>query len=132
MNWGKLLLLRWGSIGRKPKSARSELNLEKRRSQRVLAAMPVFIYGRVQGEPFSEHTETANVSAQGGLVALSIDLDRVQTLLVTNLQTNEDLACRVARLGKTETGKTLVGVEFLRPAPRFWSIDFAQPPALNR
>ncbi len=86
--------------------------------------MPVFVYGRARGEPFSEHAETANVSAQGGLVELSVELQRSQTLLVTNLQTNEDLACRVARLVKTEGGKTLVGVEFLRPSPGFWSIDF--------
>ena len=66
----------------------------------------------------------ANISAQGGLVSLSVELDRPQTLLITNLQTNEDLACRAARLGKTAEGKILVGVEFLRPSPNFWSIEF--------
>lgn len=87
--------------------------------------MPVFVYGRTRGEPFFEPGETANVSPQGGLVSLSMELRPPQTLLVTNLTTNEDLACRVARLARTEKGRTLVGVEFLRPSPSFWSIDFS-------
>jgi len=86
--------------------------------------MPVFVYGRVRGQPFSEHTETSNVSEHGGLVTLSSEVEGAQTLLVTNLQTNEDLACRVARFVSSEPGKTIVGIEFLCPSPRFWSIDF--------
>jgi hypothetical protein len=86
--------------------------------------MPVFIYARVRGEPFAEHAETMNIGPQGGLVALSTELQSLQILLVTNLQTNEDLACRVARLVKAD-GKTLVGVEFLQPCPRFWLVDFS-------
>jgi hypothetical protein len=91
----------------------------------VSAAIPVFVYGRAQGQPFSGYTETVNVSAQGGLVTLSVDLERTQTLLVTNLRTNEDLACRVARLVKKDEGQMLVGIEFLWPSPCFWSIDFS-------
>jgi PilZ domain-containing protein len=128
MDWGKLLLPRWGSLGRKQKGARAKLNIEKRRSERMPVAMPVFVYGRAQGMPFSEHTETANVSAHGGLIPLSTEIESSQTLLVTNLQTNEDLACRVARLVKLEAGRTLVGIEFLRPSPRFWTIDFSAGP----
>jgi len=124
MDWSKL----WGAFSRKPKGAPLGLGIEKRRSERVAITMPVFVYGRAQGKPFSERTETANVSAQGGLVALSVDLDRSQTLLVTNLQTDEDLACRVARLARNQAGKKLVAVEFLQPAPRFWSIDFSDGP----
>ena len=125
MNWGKLLLSRWASFGREPKDADTKLRIEKRRSHRVQASMPVFVYGRVRGQPFSEHTETANVSEQGGLVTLSSEVEGAQTLLVTNLQTNEDLACRVARLVRSEPDKMTVGIEFLRPSPRFWSIDFS-------
>ena len=120
MIWNKLFS-RWG---RKERIAAETFRLDKRRGPRVAATMPVFIYGRVQGQPFSENAETTNVSPQGGLVALSAQLERSQTLLVTNLQTDEDLACRVARLVKTEKGKTLVGVEFLQPSPHFWSIEF--------
>jgi hypothetical protein len=125
MDWAKLFFLRWFSLGRNAGAETSSLRIEKRRGQRVPAALPVFVYGRLQGEPFAEQTETANISAQGGLVALSVELSRSQTLLVTNLQTNEDLACRVARMVKTKAGKTLVGVEFLHSCPRFWTIDFS-------
>jgi hypothetical protein len=34
----------------------------------------------------------------------------------------------VARLVKLEAGRTLVGIEFLRPSPRFWTIDFSAGP----
>jgi hypothetical protein len=102
---------------------------DKRRGPRVLATMPVFVYGRAQGRPFSEQSETTNVSPQGGLLRLSAELERFQPLLVTNLQTDEELACRVARLTKTDNGKTLVGLEFLRPSPGFWSIDFQLRPS---
>jgi hypothetical protein len=124
MDWAKLFFLRWFSSGRNPAAKTNSLRIEKRRGQRVPATLPVFIYGRFQGEPFAEQTETANISAQGGLVSLSVELSRAQTLLVTNLQTNEDLACRVARMAKTKAGKTLVGVEFLHSCPHFWTIDF--------
>ena len=43
---------------------------------------------------------------------------------MANEQTNEELPVRIARITKTQGGKTLVGFEFLSPAPRFWSIDF--------
>ena len=124
MDWAKLFFLRWFSSGHKEGDQRNSLRIEKRRGQRVPATLPVFVYGRIEGEPFAEQTETTNISAQGGLVALSVELSRSQTLLVTNLQTNEDLACRVARMVKTKAGKTLVGVEFLHSCPRFWTIDF--------
>jgi len=87
--------------------------------------MQVFVYGTMQGQPFSELAETANVSPQGGLLELSTEIEGRQPILVTNLQTNEELACRIARSAKTSSGKTLIGLEFLRPSPNFWSVDFS-------
>ena len=106
----------------------SDQRLDKRRGPRILASLPVFVYGRVEGQPFSEQAETTNVSPQGGLLELSAEIERAHPILVTNLHTNEELACRVARVIKTETGKTLVGLEFLRPSPNFWSVDFSLHP----
>jgi len=126
MNWCILLPWHWGFSEGGPRESRAKIAGEKRRCERVPAALPVFVYGRVGGEPFSEQTVTDNISAHGGLLRLSAELGRAQTLLLTNLHTNEDLACRVARRAKTETGRNLIGVEFLRPAPRFWSIDSAR------
>jgi len=131
MNWDKLLFWRWRFFERGAKHSRAKLIIEKRRSERVPAAMPVFIYGRVRGETFSEYAETSDISAQGGAVILSAEIERSQPILITNLRTNEDLACRVARLAITQKGSILVGFEFLRPSPRFWSIDFSSGDLLS-
>jgi hypothetical protein len=100
--------------------AKHSLLREQRRATRVRLTMPVLLYGRNGDEPFQENTETLNVSANGGLVPVSVRIRRHQKLIVTNLQTNEDLACRVVRLAKTERGTTLAAIEFFERAPRFW------------
>jgi c-di-GMP-binding flagellar brake protein YcgR len=105
-----------------PLAAVSKAN--RRRDHRVSAFLPVFVYGHSHNEPFTEHAVTLNVSANGGLLSLSRELAPSQQFLVANVQTNEELPCRIARTIKTQARTTLVGFEFLRPAPRFWSIEF--------
>ncbi|HEY7825176.1 MAG TPA: PilZ domain-containing protein [Candidatus Acidoferrales bacterium] len=106
---------------------------EQRRARRLRVAMPVLLYGRLDREPFSEHVETINVSLTGGLIPISAQVVTSQKLILTNLQTNEELTCRVARIIRTEEGATYAGIEFLQPSPRFWGLDFvgkaAQAPA---
>jgi c-di-GMP-binding flagellar brake protein YcgR len=119
-----LILPRWSKLGRKTSGTDKQPYIERRRGHRVPAAVPVFIYGYEQDAPFYQHTETANVSDGGGLLSLSVKVARLQKLLLTNLQTDEDLVCRVVRFRENGKGKTLVGVEFLEPSLRFWSIDF--------
>jgi len=97
---------------------------DRRRSSRVALATPVFVYGWLADEPFAENTETLNVSAVGGLIQISAKVIPSQELIITNLQTNEDLACRVARSIGTENGKTLAGLDFLLASANFWQIDF--------
>jgi len=80
----------------------------------------VQVYGQLDGEPFSENTETINVSSCGGLVPISASVVRSQKLILTNLQTDQDLTCRVARLIRSERGQILAGLEFLQSAPGFW------------
>jgi hypothetical protein len=55
-------------------------------------------------------------------VTVSADIASSQAFILTNAQTDEDLACRVARLIRTEKGQMLVGLEFLRHSPRFWGL----------
>jgi len=93
---------------------------DQRRAQRLPIFLPVQVYGKLDGEPFSENTETINVSACGGLVPISAGVVRAQRLILTNLQTDQDLTCRVARLIRTERGQVLAGLEFLQSAPGFW------------
>jgi hypothetical protein len=80
----------------------------------------VFLYGRLEDEPFHESTDTLDVCEYGGLVTVSADITTSQTLILTNAQSNQDIACRVARLLRTERGQILAGLEFLRRSPRFW------------
>jgi hypothetical protein len=93
---------------------------DQRRAQRLPIYLPVQVYGKLDGEPFSENTETINVSACGGLVPISASVVRSQKLILTNLQTDQDLTCRVARLIRSERGQVLAGLEFLQAAPGFW------------
>jgi hypothetical protein len=93
---------------------------DKRRAQRLPITMPVAVYGYVGEEPFVENTESINVSARGGLLAISAAVSCWQKIILSNLQTDEDVECRVVRLVKSGTGKILVGVEFPEVAPRFW------------
>ena len=93
---------------------------DQRRAQRLPIYLPVQVYGKLDGVPFSEATETINVSACGGLVPISAGVVRAQKLILTNLQTNQDLPCRVARLIRSERGQMLAGLEFLQSAPGFW------------
>jgi hypothetical protein len=88
----------------------------------------VLVYGHSAHAPFAEPATTMNVSRTGGLVPLSNQVIRFQKLVVTNLQTDEDAICRVARFIRNDDGHNFVALEFLRPTPHFWAIDFAGDP----
>ena len=109
---------------RRQRLSQTPAQKDRRRSSRVALATPVFVYGWLADEPFAENTETLNVSAVGGLIQLSANVVPSQELIITNLQTNEDLPCRVARSIGNENGKTLAGLDFLLASPNFWQIDF--------
>jgi hypothetical protein len=118
-----VIVVLWTLKPARPKK-RVAKRVERRRSYRVALATPVFVYGWLGDQPFAESTETLNVSAGGGLMALSERVNPAQELILTNLQTNEDLTCRVARSIKTEDGKILVGLDFAQASPNFWQISF--------
>jgi hypothetical protein len=110
----------WPRLGRDSRLKQTRLLREERGATRVPLAMPVLLYGRMGEEPFQEHTETINMSVNGGPVPVTAEVSCSQKLVLTNLQTSEELACRVARAMKTDRGTTLAGLEFLEPAPSFW------------
>ena len=118
-----VVAIRLWSRRRRPLSRAPERK-DRRRGSRVALATPVFVYGWLLDEPFSENTATLNVSAVGGLIQLSAKMIPSHELILTNLKTNEDLRCRVARSIRAGDGKTLVGVDFLQASPNFWQIDF--------
>jgi hypothetical protein len=100
-----------------------EPRADRRRAHRVMLSTPLLVYGWLQAQPFWENTETLDVSAIGGLMPLSVGVVRSQRLVVTNLQSNEDLTCRVARLAHTSDGKTAIGFEFAQASASFWRVD---------
>ncbi len=124
MGWRKWFLPGKDRSRRAPAFPAAASKPNRRCSHRVSAFLPVFIYGRSHDEPFVEHGVTLNVSANGGLLALSREVAPFQEFLLANTQTDEELRCRVARIIRMQAGTILVGFEFLRPAPRFWSIEF--------
>ena len=97
----------------------------RRRSQRVLLRMPLLVIARGQGnEHVSENTYTSSVNAHGALIYLSFQVEVGQKLIIKNAETEEEQFVRVVRTNPAPEGRTEVGIEFLRPAPKFWRIAF--------
>jgi len=100
----------------------------KRRSERVLLDVPLFIEGRAEGaQEFKEETFTLTVSAHGALIVLAAKVTLGQTLKLTNLKSRDQNEATVAFLGPPYAGLATVGVQFSKPAPDFWAIS--SPPA---
>lgn len=116
----KFILPRWSHLGRIAREAAGHSVPEQRRARRVPAALPILLYGQFADEPFQEQTDTIDVSTHGSLVPITVGVLKSQKVLLTNLRTDEDLACRVARVVRTKDGKTLAELEFLQPSERFW------------
>jgi hypothetical protein len=99
-----------------------------RRSQRVCLSLPIVVLREGPGDNVaSEETHTLIVNAHGALIQLALTVEIGQLLGIKNVQTMEELVCRVVNLGPDQPGKREVGVEFELPSPRFWRIAF--PPS---
>ncbi|HTZ72284.1 MAG TPA: PilZ domain-containing protein [Candidatus Aquilonibacter sp.] len=122
-------LMRLRSARRKPRSNLA-LHIERRRALRLPLKRTVFVYGWSSHEPFSEITETLNVSATGGLIVLSAKVIPAQKLILINADSNEEMACRVARSVSTDEGKNIIGFEFPEVATRFWQAQEQTAPDL--
>jgi hypothetical protein len=102
--------------------------LQLRRSQRVCLRLPIVVLREGPGTNVaSEETHTLIVNAHGALIHLALTVEIGQLLGIKNVQTMEELVCRVVNLGPDQAGKREVGIEFELPSPRFWRIAF--PPA---
>ena len=100
----------------------------KRRSERVLLDVPLFIEGKAEGaQDFKEETFTLTVSAHGALIVLAAKVSLGQTVRLTNLKNKDQHEATVAFLGPPYAGLATVGIQFSQPAPEFWAIT--SPPA---
>jgi hypothetical protein len=97
-----------------------------RRSQRMHIGVDIVVAAqRGSEEPHVEATKTLIISANGALIPLRMVVAVGEILTLRNLQTREELYCRVVDLEfNSESEMTEVGVEFIESAPRFWRVSF--------
>ena len=97
----------------------------RRRSMRVLLSVPIVVSGKgAENKPFTEEARTLVVNAHGALIALATRVVPSQEITVANKATRKSLECRVVHVGNAQGGKTQLGIEFVKPSPAFWQIDF--------
>ena len=97
---------------------------KRRRSQRVMLALPVTVSGEGPSGTFSEDTRTVVVNAHGALITLATKIAQQQMLQLKSPSNSEVQTCRVTYVGPTTEGKTQLGIEFTAAAPHFWHIAF--------
>lgn len=103
----------------------SWLAANRRKSQRVLMAIPVRVSGETDaGSPFEEETHTRSISAHGALIPMSMQVYRGQRLTLSNVQTKASLECVVAHIDRRQGEHPQAGVEFTLPNPMFWHVAF--------
>jgi hypothetical protein len=101
------------------------LDTGRRRSMRVLLSVPIQVTGTDRkNRPFDEETRTLVVNAHGALISLAAAVIAGQQITVGNQATQQTSDCRVVYLGSAASGKIQMGIEFLKPSPKFWQIDF--------
>lgn len=90
--------------------------------KRVVVCVPIAVYGhRTDGEPFYRETFTVWVDGKGGLLTAAVSVRHGQRLLLTNQLTQEEQECRVVSVVNKDAGRAEVGIEFVHPAPNFWT-----------
>jgi hypothetical protein len=92
---------------------------------RVLLSVQIRVMGKTAAtEDFEELTRTLVVNAHGALISLEAPVAPNQSVTVANKATNQSRECRVVHVGSQSAGKIQVGIEFTKPSPSFWQIDF--------
>jgi hypothetical protein len=107
-----------------PQSPRAaDRDIERRRSPRCNAYVPVFVYGRTATQdPFHEEAYSAVVSDRGGLLIMTTTVPIGERLLLTNKNTEIDQECRVTGIGRRDGPSIEIAVDFTAEVPEFWRI----------
>lgn len=93
----------------------------RRRSKRIQLRVAIVVRLRDGGNlSTSEKTEAIIVNNHGALILLATAVKPNQIIRIENVNSREELLCRVTSLGESFMGKTQVGVEFVVPTPGFW------------
>ena len=75
-------------------------------------------------DPFVEETATVIVFAEGAVVRLSQPVETGQILNLRRLNSSHAAACRVIGVKSKPGAKNYVELEFVKPAPSFWGMEF--------
>ncbi len=103
-------------------------SVDTRRSQRVVVRVRVVVRRQADGEGLmSEASHTLVVNAHGALIALAMSVQPGEKLVVKNWNSGEEQECRVVRSAEEQANKSKVAIEFTKPVPHFWQIDFPPP-----
>jgi hypothetical protein len=114
-------------MGSFPPSTSGDNNAQ-RRSQRVMVKVSVVVLAEEpEKKSISEETRTVTVNAHGAMILLGLKVSTGQSLTLRNSRTGEEVACRVVYVSPHESEKRQVGVDFMKPCPRFWRISFPPP-----
>ena len=101
------------------------LDTGRRRSMRVLLSVPIHVSGKTKtNQDFDEETRTLVVNAHGALISLAAKVLAGQEVTLSNSSTRSSIGCRIVYVGNPTSGKMQMGIEFLKPCPSFWQIDF--------
>ncbi|HTV60294.1 MAG TPA: PilZ domain-containing protein [Verrucomicrobiae bacterium] len=96
---------------------------DRRRSKRLPIHIPVKVYGRTtENQPFREATEMKVISAHGGMLPLSPEVECGQTVLLVNSVTNEERICRIVNVEPENGSPKKIAVNFLEMDGDFWHV----------
>jgi hypothetical protein len=111
-----------------PETTQPRVLVDPRRSQRMMARIRVVVRRGTEVDGLmSEVGHTLVVNAHGALVALSMKVQPGEQLFVKNWNSGEEQESRVVRVGEDHGTQDQVAIEFTKPVPHFWHVDF--PPA---
>jgi PilZ domain len=106
---------------RAPAGVAQKDSSDRRKSERRSIHVSLLLYGSdTDKQPFHEEAYTLEVNEDGCSLSLEAVVAQGQRLFLTNMQNQEEQECRVVHVGKRMRGKARIGVEFVRPAPKFW------------
>lgn len=89
----------------------------------VRGSRRVFVPGQPERlEQFSEKTATIIVFPNGAVIRLSATLAPGQMVVVANLQSHQEVVCRVVNVKHPPNVKGYVEIQFTQPTNRFWGV----------
>jgi hypothetical protein len=95
-----------------------------RRSRKLTLNVPVIVSGETSAGHFKEDTHTLQVNAQGALIELAATVSVGQCMTLKNRASGEEQSCRAVYVESLAEDKAELGIEFLKPAPQFWHVNF--------